>query len=147
MMKIKPEDESDTLLSVSLLLRGEYLDLGSITDTLGCSPDKSFVKGDIKKLSSGTTVTRRNSFWGIYEKRESGDIFDALSALLSRITASDNLFSIVHGLQEAEVSIFVAKDFERNDSAHIRFSFPENYLNRLAALGVVLSFDVAFVEE
>ena len=146
-MKTSQENDHDTLCSISLFLRGDNMLHSKVTKALACAPDRYWLKGEEKITKSGAKILRKSGFWCISQVSKNNRLIETVENLILRLGTPKNLFSIVEGLEEAELSIFFAQDCKENEGGKLSFLFPQPLLNTISDLGVTLSFDVSFIVE
>ncbi|HVY31548.1 MAG TPA: DUF4279 domain-containing protein [Polyangiaceae bacterium] len=126
-----PVDEA----SVTLAVYGETLDPDYITTVLGCTPSSSHRKGDRKREGS---VPYKLGAWFLQERANPpATVDDLLGRLFARVPERPDAWRSLAVEFDVQVrfSIFLA-EWNRG------FSVSKPHLQRLAAMGVSLEFDI-----
>lgn len=145
MMKTEHRRYQKSTCSVGLYLRGDFLDPVSVTSTLGCYPSRSWLRGDRKTTSSGQSIVRKSGLWSLVEHSSGSDYQRLTENILSKISGVGNLFSTLDNLEEAEIAFFVACDAIEASEVNFEYQLASDTIQRVAKLGVTLSFAISFI--
>lgn len=133
---------SEPILDVGLYLRGNELDPAVVTSTLGIEASKTRVKGEKWHTSTNKEVTAKTGLWFLDVKTESPLLRDRLAWLKQKLgSRSGNLLNIP-GVQEAEISVFIALATNDRGGGDYEFNLTAEDLTNISKLGVPVTFAI-----
>lgn len=130
------ERKTPPLVQVSIYLRGDDLQPGAVSETLGIEPDDQQTRGEAD--FGGRSVTSRTGLWMIGSHDRTLEVEPLVEAVVARLAPVDRDLRTLPGVQEAYLDLFVAE--EEGETRTIELS--PALLIRLNALGLALNLTI-----
>lgn len=137
---------TEPVLDVGLYLRGIDLDPAVITSTLGIAPSKSRVTGEKWITSSKREVTAKVGLWFLDTTTDSPLLRDRLAWLIQQLDRFDGGLTSIPGVQDAEISVFIALAENDRGGGDYEFDLTAEDLASISRLGVPLKFSITYVK-
>ena len=138
-------DESEPLVDVSLILRGERLDPAQVTSLLGVAGSKMRRKGEKWRTSTNHEVTAKIGLWTLDAKRESMVLHDQVSWLRQQLGSATCSPLRIPGVEMAEIDVFIALGSNDHGGGDYESELTPEDLAWISSLGVPVSFTLTYV--
>lgn len=139
--------EPDPLVDVSLILYGESLDPTQVTLMLGTEGSTMRRKGEKWRISTDHEGTAKTGLWTLDANRESMSVHDQLSWLRQRLGSATCPPSRIPGVQNAEISVFIALGSNDRGGGDHEFQLTLEDLSWISNLGATISFSLTYVRK
>ena len=140
-------DQTEPLIDVSLLLHGESLDPEKVTLMLGTEGSKTRSKGEKWRTSTDHEVTAKTGLWTLDANRGSMSVHDQLSWLRQKLSSATCPPSRIPGVQNAEISVFIALGSNDHGGGDHEFQLTLEDLAWISSLGATISFALTYVRD
>lgn len=135
------------LVRVVLYLRGYSLDPAQVTLMLGINASKARVKGEKWCTSTNHEVVAKIGLWQLAARAESTSLSDQISWLRQKLGSAKCPPSDIPGVQEVELSIFVALGSDNDGAIDYESQFTAEDLAWLSSIGATVSFSFTYVKD
>lgn len=137
--------ESNSLLEVSLYLKGTDLDVEEVSRVLGVVPDK-VNRRDEPKIAGKERPVYATTTWKLSRRTQSNDVSAVVTSLLSMVDPAAQPEKIP-GLEDIFIDVFMANTVEAGElGASIEWDLTADALAALNRLGLSVRFSVCNVE-
>ena len=138
---------SQPLIDVALYLRGHSLDPIQVTMMLGVDGSKTRVKGEKSRTSTNKEVVAKIGFWKLVAQADSKSLSDQIKWLRQKLCSAKCSPSAIPGVQEVEISIFVALGSDDEDAVEYESTLSVEDLDWLSSIGTTVSLSFACVKD
>ena len=138
-------DESEPLVSVSLILRGDRLDPAQVTSMLGIAGSKMQRKGEKWRTSTNHEVTAKIGLWILNAKMESMVLHDQVSWLRQQLGSATCLPLLIPGVEMAEIDVFIALGSNDHGGGDYESQLTPEDLAWISGLGVPICFALTYI--
>jgi hypothetical protein len=135
------------LVDVALYLRGDSLDPVQVTSILGVAASKMRLKGEKWHTSTNKEVTAKTGIWKLTSCAVSTSLADKIYWLRQQFVSAKQLPLDIPGVQEVELSIFVALDSDKDGGADYESEFLKDDTVWLGKIGATVSFSFCYVRD
>jgi hypothetical protein len=139
--------ESESLVDVTLFLRGDLLDPAQATSMLGIAGSKMHSKGEKWRTSTNHEVTAKTGLWSLHVQEESRSLSDQIAWLRRNLRLATCPLLQIPGVQEAELSVFIALGSNDRGGGDYESQLTPDDLMWLGTLGVPVTFELTFVKD
>lgn len=145
--RVKNQEVSSPLIDVALYLRGCAIDPLLVSSLLGVEPTKSRIKDQKWQTRTGHQVIAKTGFWELTAQSVSEDIADQISWLRHKLSATKCLPIDIPGVEEIELSIFVALGSDAEGVTDYNSRITAEDLAWLDSLGCTVTFSITYVKD
>ena len=143
-LKRKP---SSPLIDVALYVRGHSLDPVQVSARLGVEATKARRKGEKWRTRTDKEVVAKIGFWELTAQVESTSLSDRIEWLRQKLDSVKTSFFDLPGVQEVELSIFVALGSDEDGAVDYESQFTTEDLAWLSGIGAVVSFSLGYATD
>jgi len=137
--------QKNSLLEVSLYLKGTELDVEGVSRRLGVTPTKVNRRGE-PKVRAQESPTYATTTWKFSRKAESRDVNGTLIELLDSINMTTRPMDM-EGVDDAFIDVFLAQTVEPGElGSSIEWTLSAEALVALQRIGLSVRFSVCNVE-
>jgi hypothetical protein len=147
MSSIDGLEGSPPLVDVALYLHGHSLDPAQVTSMLGVSPSKARVEGEKWHTCTNKEVVTKIGFWELTARAESTLLSDQILWLRQKLSCAKCYPSDIPGVQQVEISIFVALGSDEDGAVDYESQFTAEDLAWLSSIGATVSFSFTYVKD
>lgn len=150
-MKPKKQERQTTkskpILDVGLYLRGSDLNPEVVTSALGVDASKSRVRGEKSLTSTNQEITAKTGLWFLDISTESSSLRDRLAWLTQELGRFSGSLTSIPGVQEAEISVFIALADNDRGGGEYEFDLGPTDLASVSKLGAPITFAITHVPD
>jgi hypothetical protein len=140
-------EASPPLIDVALYVRGHSLDPTLVSTTLGVDASKARMKGEKWRTRTDKEVVAKIGFWELTAQTESTSLSDRIGWLRQKLDSAKCSPSGIPGVQEVEISIFVALGSDEEGAVDYESKFTAEDLAWLSSIGATVSFSFTYVKD
>ncbi|WP_434111119.1 hypothetical protein [Methylocaldum sp. GT1TLB] len=140
-------ESSQPLVDVVLYLRGHSLDPALVSATLGVDASKARMTGEKWRTRTDKEVVTKIGFWKLISQTESTSLSDRIGWLRQKLVSAKCSPSDIPGVQEVELSIFVALGSDEEGAVDYESQFTAEDLAWLSSIGATVSFSFTYVKD
>jgi hypothetical protein len=138
---------SKPLVDVALYLRGDGLDPVQVTSMLGVTASKARQKGEKWYTSTNKEVTAKTGIWKLVSCADSTSLADKIYWLRQQFATAKKFPLDILGVQEVELSVFVALDTDMDGGADYESEISKDDTMWLGEIGAIVSFSFCYVRD
>ena len=135
------------LVDVALYLRGDSLDPVQVTSILGVTASKMRKKGEKWYTCTNKEVTAKTGIWKLASCADSTSLADKMCWLRQQLATAKQFPLDIRGVQEVELSIFVALDSDKDGAADYESELSKDDTVWLGKIGATVSFSFCCVRD
>lgn len=136
--------DSDLSWNVTLYFRGQDLDPGVITKTLGFAPTRSRQRGKLEISSSGREVHPKVGVWAWAVQSEDADLGVHVAMLSRRLAGAGDLRNI-DNVEDAFIDVHLVSTREADRDGQAFWSMSPQLLRRMAELQLPVNWTIDIV--
>lgn len=143
--KLNNAEELSPLVDVVLYLRGHSLDPAQVTAMLGVDGSKTRKRGDRWYTKTHKEVVAKIGLWKLEAQADSRSVSEKIGWLRQKLSSAKCSPVDIPGVQDVEVSVFVALGSNVEGAADYETMFTVEDLAWLSSIGATVSFLVTYV--
>jgi hypothetical protein len=138
---------SPPLIDVVFYVRGHSLDPTLVSATLDVEASKARMKGEKWRTRTDKEVVTKIGFWKLTAQAESTSLSDRIGWLRKKLSSAKCSPSDIPGVEEVEISIFVALGSDKEGAVDYESQFTAEDLTWLSSIGATVSFSFTYVKD
>ena len=142
-------EKINSVVDVSLYLKGQKLVPQEITEILGVEPTHTHLDGELVSPKQEDSARYHGAMWSTTVEASSADVSKVLIDLFERLAERRNVdLSALPHVEEGFIDVYISNSVASSDlSRCIEFKLTPGVLKRAAELGIAVCFSVSNVSE